>query len=132
MVDIFSKEKRSSIMAKIRSKNTMPEKKLFLELRKLGMKYSRHYKIYGTPDIAFPKEKMAVFIDGDFWHGYNWKVKKEIPPKGFWRQKITANINRDRKVKYQLSKLGWRTIRIWEHDIEKNPTACVKRIVQKL
>src|ERR1700733_6657148 len=112
-MDVFTSTKRSMIMAKIRSKNTTPERVLFAELRMRGIKFRRHYKLIGRPDIAFPKDKIAVFIDGDFWHGYNWKVKGQIPPEVFWQAKISSNIKRDRKVRMALSKTRWKVIRIW-------------------
>ena len=105
---------------------------LFGELRSCGIRFNRHYKLIGKPDIAFPSVKLAVFIDGDFWHGYNWKVKKEIPPRVFWQSKIGSNIKRDRKVNRELSKIGWKVMRIWEHEIEKNPDLCVSRIRRTL
>lgn len=131
-MDIFTKAKRSSIMSNIKSKNTLPERLLFAELHSHGIRFRRHYKLLGKPDIAFPSAKLAVFIDGDFWHGYNWKVKKEIPPKVFWQPKISSNIKRDRKVDRELSKSGWKVMRIWEHEIEKNPGFCVGRIRKTL
>jgi DNA mismatch endonuclease (patch repair protein) len=119
-------------MSKIRSKNTNPEKRLFTELKALDIKYSKYRKMYGKPDISFPNEKVAVFVDGDFWHGYNWKVKKKIPPKGYWQNKIKKNILRDRKVNSKLSELGWKVIRIWEHDIREDTSACVAKIVKAI
>ncbi|MGH2638750.1 MAG: very short patch repair endonuclease [Rhabdochlamydiaceae bacterium] len=131
-MDIFTKAERSMIMSKIRSKNTTPERVLFTELHKRGVKFQRHYKLIGRPDMAFPKDKLAVFIDGDFWHGYNWKVKMEIPPEIFWQPKISSNMKRDRKVRKELSKIGWKVMRIWEHDVKKNPSGCAARIISKL
>jgi len=119
-------------MSRIKAKNTLPERLLFTELRRLGIRFRRHYKIYGKPDIAFPRENLAIFIDGDFWHGYNWESKKEIPPKVFWQSKIRQNIKRDRKVNKQLFRQGWKVMRIWEHTVKKNPHGCAVRIVRRL
>jgi len=89
MPDKFSKEKRSEIMSRIRSKNTKAEITVFRELRKRGIYFQKHYKkIAGNPDIALPRKKKAVFIDGDFWHGYNFSKLKERLPKKYWLEKI--------------------------------------------
>ena len=119
-------------MSHIRSKNTTPEKQLFLELTHRGIRYTKHSKLPGTPDIAFRKQKLAIFVDGDFWHGYNWKVMGKAPPKGFWQIKITENIARDKRTKRKLSRLGWETLRFWEHEVSKSPKACADKIVRRL
>jgi DNA mismatch endonuclease (patch repair protein) len=88
MADKFTKEKRSLIMAAIKSKNTKQELKVFKELRKRKVYFQKHYrKIAGTPDIAIPSKKIAVFIDGDFWHGWKFKVKEKWLPEIYWREK---------------------------------------------
>jgi len=97
-MDVFTKKKRSEIMSKIRSKNTKPELIIFRELRKRKINFQKHYKkVIGSPDIALPKRKIAIFIDGDFWHGKNFNKNKKRLPKKYWREKIEANIHRDRK-----------------------------------
>jgi DNA mismatch endonuclease (patch repair protein) len=123
MSDIFSKAKRSEIMSRIRGKNTKPEilfrKALSAEAYPKGFRYRIHYKkIVGSPDVVFVKKKIAIFIDGDFWHGRNYG-KKNGPKlrKKFWRDKIETNIRRDRKVNRQLKKEGWTVIRIWSSDV---------------
>ena len=119
-------------MSRIRSKGTTPERLIFSELRKLGIRYSKHIKVFGTPDIAFKAEKLAVFIDGDFWHGYNWKVLGQKPKSDFWRKKISRNIKRDTAVDKQLHSIGWKTMRIWEHEVLKDPAPSAKRIMHRL
>ena len=126
MSDIFTKEKRSEIMSLIKGKNTKPE----LALRKLvsstlyplGYRYRIHNKkIKGRPDITFVSQKIAIFMDGTFWHGYDFENKKLKLPKKYWISKIEANIARDKKVNRELRKMGWKVIRIWEHDLKKKP-----------
>ncbi len=130
MPDKFSKEKRSLIMSKIRSKNTKAEISVFRELRKRGIYFQKHYKnVIGNPDIALPRKKKAVFIDGDFWHGYNFVELKKRLPKKYWLNKIENNINRDNNTNFQLKESGWEVLRIWEHSINKNADKAIEKII---
>ena len=98
-------------MSRIRSKNTKIEKLVFRELRKRKIYFQRHYKkCAGNPDIALPGKKIAIFIDGDFWHGYNFKKTKSRLPKKYWQEKIQSNIQRDRKNVVELKKEGWQVL----------------------
>ena len=126
MADIFTPEKRSWVMSRIRSKDTKIEMKIAELLRENKMRYRRHPKLFGSPDFIVEK-KILVFCDGDFWHGYRY-AKKKKPPKKFWRDKIERNMKRDRKVSRNLRADGWSVVRLWEHDIEKNPRSCLRRI----
>ncbi len=118
MTDIFTKEKRSDVMSRIRPKGTKPEMKVFRYLRKEKIHFQRHYKrVKGSPDVAVPSKKLAVFIDGDFWHGYQFAKWKDKLPKVYWQEKIAANIRRDRRTFYRLRKDGWRVMRVWEHEL---------------
>ena len=126
MADIFTPKKRSWVMSRIRSRDTGIEKKTAQLLRKNKIHYRRFPKVFGSPDFIVEK-KILVFCDGDFWHGYQYDKKKK-PPKKFWREKIERNMERDRKVSRTLRRDGWSVIRIWEHDIEKRPAACLRRI----
>lgn len=116
-------------MSKIRSKNTKAERIVFCELRKRKIYFQKHYKkTAGSPDIAFPKKKIAIFIDGDFWHGrYFLKDEKRLPKK-YWREKIKSNILRDKRNRAKLKKQGWKVLRIWEHKVIKEPTKTVGKI----
>ena len=129
IMDVFTKKKRSEIMSKIRSKNTKAELIIFRELRKRKIYFQKHYKrCIGCPDIAIPSKKLAVFIDGDFWHGRNFAKDRNRLPKKYWRQKIEMNMSRDKKNRAKLRRQGWRVLRVWEHEIEKAPTQTIKRI----
>ena len=130
MADIFTPEKRSWVMSRIRSKDTKIEKKTASMLRKNKIRYRRFPKVFGSPDFVVEK-KVLVFCDGDFWHGYQYNKKKK-PPKKFWRDKIERNMERDRKVTRKLRADGWSVIRLWEHDIEKRPESCVRKIKKSL
>jgi len=132
-MDVFTEKKRSEIMSKNSSKNTTIEKMVFRELKKERIYFQKHYsKIFGNPDIVLPRKKKAVFIDGDFWHGYNFNNLKQKLPKGFWLEKIRNNISRDREVKTILVNEGWRILRIWEHEIRKDLKKTVIRIISFL
>jgi DNA mismatch endonuclease (patch repair protein) len=129
-MDVFSKEKRSEIMSKIRSKNTIAERLVFKELRKRKIYFQKHYKkAAGKPDIALPRKKKAVFIDGDFWHGYKFLRQKERLPKKYWVQKIEGNVARDKRNTAKLKKEGWLILRVWEHQIEKDFDRTMKNII---
>lgn len=129
-MDKFTKEKRSEIMSKIRSQNTKIELLVFSELRKRKVYFQKHYKrATGNPDIALPSKKKAVFIDGDFWHGYRFSKIKNRLPKKYWLPKIERNIKRDKIIKAKLKKEGWQILRVWEHQIQKNPDKTVDKIV---
>ena len=121
MTDVFTKAKRSEIMSRIRSKNTSIENKIFSYLRKNGIYFQKHYKkAPGNPDIALPRKKKAVFIDGDFWHGWKFKERRNKLPKVYWRTKIENNMKRDNKNRRMLKKEGWELLRVWEHQLKDN------------
>ena len=137
MTDVFTKKKRSEVMSKIRSKNTKLEasfcKLVSAELYPLGFRYRRNSKsVLGRPDMVFLKQKLAIFLDGDFLHGYTFKKIKNRLPKKYWHGKIMGNIERDKKITKTLKKNGWKVLRIWEHEIKKNPQKCVEKIAKYL
>ena len=122
MADVFSKSKRSEVMSQIRSRGNQATElalaKLFRRHKITG--WRRNQKVFGKPDFIFPKHKLAVFVDGCFWHGC---PKHGTQPKGnaaFWRKKISRNQIRDRLVTRTLRKAGWRVLRIWEHELTRN------------
>ena len=120
---------RSAHMALIKSKNTNFEISVFKSLKKKGVRFQTHLKgLPGTPDIVLIKDKKAVFLDSDFWHGWhypNWRNKKLSP---FWTNKIENNIKMDRKNIKNLKKLGWKVLRIWEHQLKKNNDKYIEKI----
>ena len=117
-------------MSRIRPKGTKPELKVFRFLRKEKIYFQKHYKrVPGSPDVAVPSRKLAVFIDGDFWHGYQFEKWKDKLPKVYWQDKIAANIRRDRRTFASLRKSGWRVLRVWEHELtEKKKEKAFKKI----
>jgi len=130
MTDKISQSARSSLMSKIKCKNTKCEIALCKALEDNGVKnFEKHYDIIGKPDIVYIQKKLAIFCDSDFWHG-----KKTVPETNvnYWRQKFERNKKRDRFVNRELKKLGWRVIRIRETNILKNPTNNAKKIIKIL
>ena len=133
MADRITKEQRSRIMSCIKSTNTSLEIKFRKLLSKNKIKgFRKQPKMLGNPDFASVKHKIVIFIDGDFWHGYNWKKLGRIPPKKYWQKKIEKNIQRDKKYTKQLKKDGWKVIRIWEHDFKKNSEKCISKLIKQL
>lgn len=117
-------------MSKIRSKDTKIEILVFRELRKRGIYFQKHYKrAIGNPDIALPRKKKAIFIDGDFWHGYQFSKFKKRLPKKYWLAKIEKNIKRDKINRAKLKKDGWDVLRIWEHEIIKGKMKTIEQII---
>ncbi len=132
-MDKFTKEKRSEIMSKIRSKNTRVEILVFMELRRRKIYFQKHYKrVAGNPDIALPRKKKAVFIDGDFWHGYQFSKQKKRLPKKYWQGKIENNIKRDRRIRAKLKREGWQVLRVWEHEISGDFNKAINKVVSFL
>jgi DNA mismatch endonuclease (patch repair protein) len=121
MTDMFSPEKRSEIMSRIRSKETQAEKLVFSYLRKHKIYFQKHYKkAPGKPDIALPRKKKAVFIDGDFWHGRDYaRVTANRQPDDYWVLKIRRNMERDTEQRQYLLDNGWQLLAIWESDIKR-------------
>lgn len=131
MVDIFSPQKRQELMSKVRNKDTDIELLLRRKLWSLGYRYRVNYKVFGRPDIAFPRRKVAIFCDGDFWHGRSYK-KDKGGYKKFWREKIADNIKRDKKVNRRLKKEGWTVLRFWKTEILGDVDRCVEKIITHL
>lgn len=136
MPDMFSPEKRSEIMSRIRSKNTRAEIIVFRYLRKHKIYFQKHYtRVAGKPDVALPRRKKAVFIDGDFWHGRDYgRIVASRPEGDYWPAKIAYNIERDVRNRTELSEKGWKVLAVWESDIKRKRTRdnTLERIVKFL
>lgn len=118
-------------MSMVKNKNTDIELLLRKRLWREGFRYRTEYKIFGKPDIVLPKYKLAIFCDGDFWHGRKYK-KEGGRYKKFWKTKIEKNIKRDKIVNRRLKNLGWRVVRFWKSQILKNPNRCVESIIKRV
>lgn len=121
MSDMFDKEKRSAIMAAVKSVNTKVELIVFRYLRQRKLYFQKHYKrALGNPDIALPRKKKAVFIDGDFWHGRDYEdALKRYGPDHYWTKKIARNIERDKDRREKLLAGGWQVHQVWESDLNR-------------
>jgi DNA mismatch endonuclease (patch repair protein) len=128
----MSPEKRSALMGRIKGKNTKPEQVVSKALRRAGYYPKRHVRdLPGSPDFVFTKARIAVFIDGDFWHGWRFPLwKSKLTP--FWREKISANRERDQRNFRKLRRSGWTVIRIWEHQLKNAPEECILRITEQV
>lgn len=132
MVDVLTRKQRSFNMSRIKSGNTTPEAIIRKALRNAGLKHSHSSYIFGKPDIIFKKPKIAVFIDGCFWHKCPKCFVTPATRKSFWMNKIGKNIKRDKEVNQTLKKKGWRVIRFWEHHVRKNTLRSVLKIRKEL
>ena len=128
MTDNLTPEQRSYCMSRVKNRDTDIEQRLRSGLHKRGLRFRKHVKdIPGKPDIVFPAARVAVFIDGDFWHGYRFPAWEHTLSE-FWKQKIRKNRDRDQKNFNMLRKSGWRVLRIWQNQVESNVDECIKRI----
>jgi DNA mismatch endonuclease (patch repair protein) len=133
MTDVLTQEQRKYNMSRIKGKNTGPEVKLRKMLFAKGIRgYRIHYNLPGKPDIVFIKKKIAIFIDGCFWHKCPVCFQEPATRKEFWMKKIQSNVKRDEKVNELLKNDGWNVIRFWEHDVRKKPDEIVKKISEIL
>ena len=130
-MDRHTPQQRSFNMSQVRSRNTKPELFIFSVLDNLSVSYEKHYKILGRPDIAFPEKRVAVFVNGEFWHGRNYKSESGSYPE-FWKNKIGENIKRDRK-NYKLLKVeGWKVIKLWDKNIKKHSVREINKILRSI
>lgn len=132
--DLLSKKKRSELMSKIHSRDTKFEQEFIFALKKaIRKKFQTNVaSIKGKPDIVFQKDKICVFLDSDFWHGWQYPRWKHLLKNDFWREKIENNRKRDKKTTLCLKKNGWKIIRIWEHKIKKNSDRSIAKIIKLL
>ena len=131
----FTTPKRSKIMSKIRGKNTKPELAFRKALYASGYRYRIDYKkLIGKPDILLKKYKTAIFIDGEYWHGYKWAERKPKVKtnREFWIAKIERNMQRDNEVNTELKRLGYTVFRFWESEIKKELDSCLQKVIVHL
>lgn len=135
MADTLSKAERSKRMSRIRgSGNRSTELRLMALFKAHGIRgWRRGYPAIGKPDFVFPEPKVAVFVDGCFWHGCPIHCRMPKSRVAFWRSKLAANTARDSRVTRALRRLGWRVLRVWEHDLtQKRQHRAVRRLVLSL
>jgi DNA mismatch endonuclease, patch repair protein len=123
-------------MSQVRGKNTSIEILMGKALWAKGLRYRKQYKkLYGTPDFVLVKHKVAIFCDSAFWHGYKnmkTKIHKFKSNKTFWKNKITENIERDKKINKELKKQGWIVLRFWDFEIKKRLDFCISKITNSI
>ena len=130
MADFLTKKQRSDLMSSIKGKGNKDTElaliKLFREHRITG--WRRNQKVFGKPDFLFRRNRLALFVDGCFWHGCPRCYRRPESNRKFWDSKSTRNRERDREVSRELRRLGWHVMRVWEHVLAKQGEACIKRI----
>ena len=133
MTDVFSPQKRSEIMSRVKGTGNKAT-----ELRLIGILRSnkitgwrRRSTIFGRPDFVFPRAKVAVFVDGCFWHGCPRHGSMPLTNSEFWRRKLERNRKRDRLVNSTLRKRGWMPLRLWQHELQV-PEQVAKRLIRIL
>lgn len=128
-------EATSKRMAKVKLKKGDAEMLLAKELWRKGYRYRLNWKkLPGSPDIAILRYHIAIFVDGEFWHGYDWEHKKEKLKrnKEYWIEKIEENITRDKRVNQELSSMNWIPIHFWSKEVVKNLEDCVQSIEETI
>lgn len=126
--DFLSPETRSAVMSRIKGRDTGPELALAEALAALGIAWEGHARdLPGRPDFVLRDDQIAVFVDGDFWHGWRFpQWRDKLSEK--WEAKIEANRRRDQRNHRRLRRMGWTVVRIWEHQVETDAAACAKRV----
>lgn len=137
MPDVLTPKQRHKAMRNIHAKDTSIEMLLRKALWLKGYRYRKNYKeLPGKPDIALTKYKIAIFCDGEFFHGKNWEILKPQLARGnnskYWISKISRNRERDDEVNKKLLFLGWTVIRFWGNDIKTNTDECIKVIEETI
>ena len=129
MADVFTREKRSEIMSRVKGRgNLATEIRLIRTFREYGLVgWRRRARIFGKPDFVFPTGRFAIFVDGCFWHGCPRHGSLPQTNNAFWREKLARNKKRDRLVNRQLKKVGWTPVRVWEHELHK-PERVIRRL----
>ena len=132
MADNLTPKQRSYCMSRVSGKDTGIERIVRSELHKQGLRFRKHVKsLPGNPDVVFTSSQVVVFIDGDFWHGYRFPMWQNTI-SSFWRTKIGKTRTRDRRNFGRLRRHGWRVMRVWQHEIEKDLAGVVERIADKV
>ena len=128
MPDDRTLAQRSEAMRRVRGKDTSCELRLRSALHKRGLRYSLRRRLPGRPDIVFVRARVVVFVDGCFWHGCPAHCRMPSSNQSYWGAKIDRNMARDRRVARELRSLGWRVVRVWEHDVNKRLERCADRV----
>lgn len=128
MTDVLTPSQRSYCMSRIRGKDTLPEKQLRSALWHLGLRFRTQFNLPGKPDIVFTRARLAVFVDGCFWHSCPDHCTKPKKNSDFWARKLARTMERDKWVSDQLRADGWNVVRIWEHRVKDDVLAVAQEI----
>lgn len=135
MSDVFSRAFRSEVMKRVRRERTLDEEILYEALTTAGIGVDRNEKsLPGSPDLVVFGCRLAIFVDGDFWHGRAWFERGAAPKSNreFWVKRFEDNRKRDRRVDRQLRQLGWRVSRVWGSEVRRDPKRVVQRIKRRI
>jgi DNA mismatch endonuclease (patch repair protein) len=129
-MDNLTPAQRKKNMQRVRSTGSQPELLIRRELRRQKVYFAHNVRsLPGKPDLVFRKKRVAIFIDSDFWHCHPQRFTMPKSNARYWVQKIARNVARDETVNAQLKLMGWRVIRLWEHDVQRNPARAAQRIL---
>ena len=134
MTDVYSKSKRSEIMARVKNRKTNPEDQVARLLRRLKVRYQRNVRsLAGEPDLVIRSARTVIFVHGCFWHNHGGCKRAKLPAtnRAFWKRKITGNKKRDARIARQLRKEGWHVLTIWQCAL-RDPERVVKRLRRTL
>jgi DNA mismatch endonuclease, patch repair protein len=133
-MDVYNKKTRSYVMSRIRSRDTKAELLLRRLLCSQGLRrYRLHTDAPGRPDICFKAHKIAIFVDGCFWHGCPYcAIAMPISNRIYWKAKLLMNKARDKRNNSELRALGWTPVRFWEHQVLRNPEMCLRKLSRVL
>jgi DNA mismatch endonuclease, patch repair protein len=129
----------SRLMANVRGTDTRVERLLRSRLHQMGLRFRKNLTtVFGCPDIVFPAKRLAIFVDGDYWHGRilvdagieGLRSSLKTSNREFWVRKIQSNVERDYKVNGELERAGWRVLRFWETDVKRDPAGAIRSIIR--
>jgi DNA mismatch endonuclease (patch repair protein) len=132
VADVLTPEQRSQCMSQVRGKNTRLEVDFRKKLWAMGLRYRLGYRLLGKPDLVFVSAKVAVFVDGCFWHGCPIHGQQPKTNSAFWKQKLDRNKLRDQRVSEELAGLGWAVVRFWEHELKQEVYRCVSELSETI
>jgi DNA mismatch endonuclease (patch repair protein) len=133
LADNLTKAQRSKLMSRIRDRDTIPELEVRHQLSAAGIRgYRLRPRLPGKPDIVFTHSKVAIFIDGCFWHGCPKCYTRPATRRRFWDNKLKQNTLRDRSVDHTLTEMGWKVMHFWEHEVMRNPGKVVGDVISLL
>lgn len=132
-----SSARASRHLSRIKASDSRGERMLRSALWQMGFRFRKNVReLPGKPDIVFPRQRLVVFCDGDFWHGRNWRKDRDRlsagPNASYWLRKIQSNMDRDKRRNKELIQLGWKVVRVWDSDVRMNPAEATRKVADAL